>query len=108
MQKISKEERLWPTSISALVASIPALMIGYTFAFPSSALLDLTEDSAGLPEDYRFSIGLADVFAVSAIKAYNLYASPLTSPIIIIAVYNNIAAKCIVFIQTSKVYAHAY
>lgn len=66
-QQISKEERLWPTCLSALVASIPALMIGYTFAFPSSALLDLTEDCAGLPEDYRFSLALADFFAVSLI-----------------------------------------
>ena len=59
------EERLWTTGLSALIASIPALMIGYTFAFPSSAILDLTEDDAGLPEDYRFSISFADIFAVS-------------------------------------------
>lgn len=62
-------ERLWSTSVSALVASIPALMIGYTFAFPSSALLDLTEDRAGLPEDYRFSISFSEIFAVSLIVA---------------------------------------
>ena len=61
----STEERLWSTSLSAVVASIPALMIGYTFAFPSSAILDLTEDKADLPEDYRFSHSLADIFAVN-------------------------------------------
>lgn len=67
MSKYStRDERLWTTGLSALVASIPALMIGYTFAFPSSAILDLTEDKAGLPEDYRFSLALADIFAVSS------------------------------------------
>lgn len=61
---VNKRERLWSTSISALVASIPALMIGYTFAFPSSAILDLTEDRAGLPEDYWFSRSFSETFAV--------------------------------------------
>ena len=61
---MGKAERLWPTALSASVAAIPALMIGFTFAFPSSAILDLTADSAGLPEDYRFSLALADIFAV--------------------------------------------
>ena len=59
-------ERLWTTGISALVASIPAFMIGYTFAFPSSAILDLTDDAAGLPEDYRFSLSFSDIFAASS------------------------------------------
>lgn len=59
------EERLWSTTFSSLVAAIPALMIGYTFAFPSSAILDLTSDeTADLPENYRFSLALADIFAV--------------------------------------------
>ena len=58
------EERLWPTTFSSLVAAIPALMIGYTFAFPSSAILDLTSETADLPENYRFSLALADIFAV--------------------------------------------
>lgn len=62
---VNTKERLWSTSISALVASVPALMIGYTFAFPSSALLDLTEDRAGLPEDYQFSMSFSEIFAVS-------------------------------------------
>ena len=61
---MSKEERLWPTGVCSLVAAIPAVMIGFTFAFPSSAILDLTAENAGLPEDYRFSIALADIFAV--------------------------------------------
>jgi hypothetical protein len=61
---MGKEERLWPTALCSFVAAIPALMIGYTFAFPSSAILDLTAETAGLPENYRFSIALADIFAV--------------------------------------------
>ena len=61
---MGKEERLWSTTLSALVAAIPALMIGYTFAFPSSAILDLTTDKAGLPEDYWLSLDLAEIFAV--------------------------------------------
>ena len=69
---VKTEERLWSTSVSALIASIPALMIGYTFAFPSSALLDLTEDNAGLPEDYQFSLSLSDIFAVSRIITYKI------------------------------------
>ena len=63
-REMGKTERLWATTLSSLVAAIPALMIGFTFAFPSSAILDLTAETAGLPEDYRFSLDLADIFAV--------------------------------------------
>lgn len=61
---MGNEERLWSTTLSALVAAVPALMIGFTFAFPSSAIIDLTTETAGLPEDYLFSLALADIFAV--------------------------------------------
>ena len=64
---MGNEERLGPTAFSSLVAAIPALMIGYTFAFPSSAILDLTTESAGLPENYRLSIHLSDTFAVRSL-----------------------------------------
>ena len=58
-------ERVWSTAVSAIVASIPALLLGYTLGFPSSALLDLTEDDAGLREDYQLTLLLSDLFAVS-------------------------------------------
>ena len=59
-------ERLWATALAALVAAVPALLVGYTIGFPSSALLDLTGDpAAGIPSDYVFSSTLADVFAVN-------------------------------------------
>ena len=41
-----------------------AVLGGYTLAFPSSALLDLTGDVEGLPKDYRFNTLLSELFAV--------------------------------------------
>lgn len=59
-------ERLWTTALASLVAAVPALLVGYTLGFSSSALLDLTGDAAaGIPKDYVFSSAVADVFAVS-------------------------------------------
>lgn len=61
-------ERIWSTCLSTLVASIPALLIGYTIAFPSSALLVLMDGwrEGHLPsKDYQFDTELADVFSVS-------------------------------------------
>ena len=59
-------ERLWTTALASLVAAVPALLVGYTLGFASSALLDLTGDAAaGIPRDYVFSSAVADVFAVS-------------------------------------------
>ena len=69
---MGRGERVGPTAFSSLVAAIPALMIGFTFAFPSSAILDLTAETAGLPENYRLSIHLADTFAVSGAVAVEL------------------------------------
>ena len=57
-------ERLWPTIVSTLVASISALLLGYTYGFPSSALLDLTGDVEELPENYQLNTLLSDLFAV--------------------------------------------
>ena len=62
-------ERIWSTCLSTLVASIPALLLGYTMVFPSSALLVLLDgwSEGNLPsKDYQFSTELADVFGVSA------------------------------------------
>ena len=55
-------ERLWTTVLFVTIASLPALLVGCTLAFPSIALLDLSE----LEEraDYRLSTLLSDVFGV--------------------------------------------
>lgn len=59
-------ERLWSTALSALVASIPSLLVGYTIGYASSAILDLTgRGTAHLPKDYRFSPRQSELFAVS-------------------------------------------
>ena len=57
--------RLWSTALSAFVVSIPALLVGYTLGFASSALLDLTGDAADVPEAYLFNRFVSDLFAVS-------------------------------------------
>ena len=57
--------RLWSTALSAFVVSIPALLVGYTLGFASSALLDLTGDAADVPEAYLFNRLVSDLFAVS-------------------------------------------
>ena len=63
--KRQARERLWSTAIAAFVASIPALLVGYTLGFPSSALLDLTGNgTADIPSSYVFSSTLGDIFAV--------------------------------------------
>ena len=61
-------ERLWSAGVSSLVASIPALLIGYTIAFPSSALPVLMGGWAEgrLPgREYQFNTRLSDFFGVS-------------------------------------------
>lgn len=60
-----RRERVWTTTLASLVASIPAVIVGYTIAFSSSALLDLTGDLApGIPSGYGFSSALSATFAV--------------------------------------------
>ena len=64
----TRRERLWSTGVSSLVASIPALLIGYTIAFPSSALPVLMGGWAEgrLPgREYQFNTRLSDLFGVS-------------------------------------------
>ena len=56
-------ERLWSTTISALIASIPALLVGFTIGYPSPALLELR--AREVPDDFRFTTLLSDLFGVS-------------------------------------------
>ena len=60
---LQTHRRLRLTIVAATIASIPSLLGGYTIAFPSSALLDLTGDVV-LPKDYRFNTHLSELFAV--------------------------------------------
>ena len=60
---LQTHRRLRLTILAATIASIPSLLGGYTIAFPSSALLDLTGDVV-LPKDYRFNTHLSELFAV--------------------------------------------
>ena len=61
-------ERLWTTVLFVTIASLPALLVGCTLAFPSIALLDLSE----LEErpDHRLGTLLSDVFGVRDINVY--------------------------------------
>jgi hypothetical protein len=73
----NRSERFWPTAASTLVASIPALLIGYTVAFPSSALLVLMDGwrEGCLPgKDYQFSTELSDMFGVSHLTRPQIFA----------------------------------
>lgn len=61
-------ERLWTTCIASLVASTPVMLMGFTLAFPSSALPELMGgwEEGSLPgKDYEFSTRLSDAFSVS-------------------------------------------
>ena len=57
-------ERCWSVALSSLVVSILALLVGFSIAFPSNAVLDLQGDAIGLPQDYLFSTLLLSLFAV--------------------------------------------
>ena len=72
---VRTRERLWSTTISAFIASIPALLVGFTIGYPSPALLDLGD----LPEDFRFNTLLSDLFGVSCIFDVSLASQPLAS-----------------------------
>ena len=66
-EALRPRERLWSTVVAAFVASIPALLVGYTLGFASSALLDLTGDTDddAVPSDYYFGDTVSGIFAVS-------------------------------------------
>ena len=55
-------ERLWTTVLFVTITSLPALLVGCTLAFPSIALLDLSELEER--EDFKLSTLLSDVFGV--------------------------------------------
>lgn len=59
----SEKERAWPSFVSALVAALGSLTIGYAMGYPSSALIDL----AGLREGFDIQKGSveSELFAVS-------------------------------------------
>ena len=54
-------ERVWATAISASVAAIPTLLVGYTLGYPSSTIPDLQ----ALPPGRQFSGLLSALFGVS-------------------------------------------
>ena len=60
--KLSRQ-RVWAVFVSAIIASLPALLVGCTLGFPSGALLDLT-DLEPRPE-YKFNSVLSDIFGAS-------------------------------------------
>ena len=55
-------QRVWTVLLSTVVACLPGLLGGCALAFPSGALLDLT-DLEPRP-DYKFDTTLSDVFGV--------------------------------------------
>lgn len=59
-------ERRWSVGLSALIAAIPAYLIGITLGYPSNTILDLSGDATELPPDYLLttSILLLSLFAV--------------------------------------------
>ncbi len=59
----SEKQRAWPSIVSALVAAVGSLTIGYAMGYPSSALIDLAE----LPDGFSIQKGSveSELFAVS-------------------------------------------
>ena len=61
---VRTRERIWTTTISTLIASIPMLLLGFTFGFPSASVLQLRE----LPGSRRFDTLQIDFFVVSVVS----------------------------------------
>ncbi len=59
----SEKQRAWPSIVSALVAAVGSLTVGYAMGYPSSALIDLAE----LPDGFSIQKGSveSELFAVS-------------------------------------------
>ena len=57
-------ERRWSVGLCTLVSTLLAFLMGYTIAFPSSAILDLTGEAKELPPDFLLSTLLLSIFAV--------------------------------------------
>ena len=74
---IVTRERRWSVAVSSFIASLLALLIGFTIGFPSSALLDLRGEVTELPQEYRFQkTRVQSSFAVSEfyfLKFHNLW-----------------------------------
>ena len=66
---VRTRERRWSVGLSALIAAIPAHLIGITLGYPSNTILDLSGDATELPPDYLLStsILLLSLFAVRTI-----------------------------------------
>lgn len=62
---VETDERQWTTVVLSLVTPIPILLLGFTQAFPSSAVLDLTGEASELPKDFLLSTLLISIFVVS-------------------------------------------
>ena len=60
---VRTRERLWATAISASVAAIPTLLVGYTLGYPSSTIPQLQ----ALPSGRQFGDLLTALFGVSEI-----------------------------------------
>lgn len=64
---LSTSERCWSTAIVAFIVPIPIFLMGFTFAFASSATLDLTGDATELPPGYILPTHLISIFVVSGV-----------------------------------------
>ena len=65
---IETDERQWATVVFSLISPIPMLLTGFTAAFPSSAVLDLTGEATEFPNDFFLSTLLISIFVVSYVK----------------------------------------
>ena len=63
-------QRLWSSTLVALLTSLTALLGGYTLGYPSSSLLDLNDLND--TRVFRHGSGLENIFGVSASKDYCL------------------------------------
>ena len=59
-------ERSWSTCLVTVIVPIPIFLMGFTFAFASSAILDLSGEATELPPDYILSTYLVSIFVVSS------------------------------------------
>ena len=57
-------ERRWSVGLCTVVGSILSFLMGFTVAYPSNAILDLTGEAKELPPNYLLSTQLLSVFAV--------------------------------------------
>ena len=58
-------ERKWSITLTAVVAAMPAFLLGLTLGYPSNAILDLTGEASELPPEFFFSEQILSVFTVS-------------------------------------------